>query len=136
MGKPLFRFNTRSLSARIKRAIAEEPVRARRAMDAVGGFLNGESKENAPVDEGFLVSEISNMTIIYKKSIAAVIYVPSNGQSSSYAIAMHEGFYQLGENSKAKQSKVGRVVGRRFIVRAMDANITVIGNIICREMRI
>ena len=136
MAKPLFRFNTRQLSAALQREIMREPVRARRAMDAVGGFLNGEAKDLAPVDEGFLTGEISNLTVNYRRSYAAVIYIPGNGQSAQYAIAMHEGFYRIGAKSTNKQSKVGKVVGRKFITRALDNNITVIGEIIRREMRI
>ena len=68
MGKTLFRFNTRQLGDAVRRELQEHPLRARRAMNAVGGFLNGEVKDLVPVDEGFLTADVSNRTVEYKKS--------------------------------------------------------------------
>lgn len=136
MAKTLFRFNTRKLGETVRHELQNQPLRTRRAMDAVGGFLNGEVKDLVPVDEGFLTADVSNRTVDYKKSFAAVIYIPSNGQSAKYAIPIHEHQYQLGENSLAKQSKVGKAVGRKFITRALDGNIKDIREIIKSEMKI
>jgi hypothetical protein len=131
-----FRFNTSGLSANIRQILNDRPAAARRAMNAVGGYINGEAKELCPVDEGFLTSEISNRTVVNPKSYAAVIFVPQNGQSAPYAIAMHENHYFLGPNSKLKQKKVGRIVGRKFITRALDANVRTIKRIIQSELEI
>lgn len=131
-----FRFNTSGLSANIRQILNDRPAAARRAMNAVGGYLNGESKDLCPVDEGFLTSEISNKTVVNPKSYAAVIYVPQNGQSASYAIAMHENHYNIGKNSRLKQRKVGKIIGRKFITRALDANVKEIKSIIKSELEI
>lgn len=131
-----FRFNTSGLSAQIRQILNDRPAAARRAMNAVGGYLNGEAKDMCPVDEGFLTAEISNKTVVNPKSYAAVIYVPNNGQSAPYAIAMHENHYFLGKNSRLKQQKVGKIVGRKFITRAFDANVKTVRNILKSELEI
>lgn len=136
MAKSLFRFNTNQLSAAVKRELLAEPVRARRAMDAVGGYLNGEIKDLTPQDDGFLTGEVSNETVAYKKSFAAVVFIPSNGQSSKYAIPMHEGKYNLGPKSLDKQQKVGKPIGRKYITRAIDGNGRTINGIVKKEMKI
>lgn len=128
-----FRFNTSQLSDAVRRELLAQPVRARRAMDAVGGFLNGEAKDLAPIDTGMLTADISNRTVEHKKSFAAVIYIPSNAASSKYAIPMHEHRYMIGKNSIARMRKVGKPVGRKFITRALDGNIENIRQIIKRE---
>ncbi|MDD4817300.1 MAG: hypothetical protein PHI85_04955 [Victivallaceae bacterium] len=136
MAKTLFRFNTRQLSASVQRELLAQPFRVRRAMDAVGGFLNSEAKDLAPVDEGFLTAEISNDTVRHRKSCAAVIYVPANAASSEYAIPMHEGVYDLGPKSLDKQTKVGKPVGKKFITRALDGHRDDIVGIIKSEVKI
>ena len=135
MAKTLFRFNTRRLGEAVRRELQNQPLRTRRAMDAVGGFLNGEVKDLVPIDEGFLTADVSNQTVDFKKSFAAVIYIPGNGQSAQYAIRMHENQYKLGPNSLAKQKKIGKAVGRKFITRALDGNIGEIREIIKSEMK-
>ncbi len=122
MAKELFRFNTRRLGENVRRALQAQPVKTRRAME-VGGYLNGETKDLTPVDEGFLTADVSNMTVQYNSSFAAVIYIPSNAASAKYAIPMHENRYFLGRNSREKQRKVGKPVGRKFITRAMYGHL-------------
>ena len=134
MAETLFRFNTRQLGEKIRAQLQSQPVKTRRAMDAVGGYLNGEVKDLTPVDEGFLTADVSNRTVQYKDSFASVIYIPSNAASSKYAIPMHENQYQLGQNSLEKQRKVGKQVGRRFITRAIYGNMPDIRGIIMREL--
>lgn len=136
MPKPHFRFNTRSLSAGIRRELMAQPERAKRAMNAVGGFINGEAKDRAPIKEGFLTSDISNETVKFEKSYAAVIYIPSNATSAPYAIKMHEGKYNPGVASEAKAAKTGKSVGNKFITRAIDANRDDITEIIKYELRV
>lgn len=135
MAKAKFRYNTRDLAAGIQRELMIQPIRARRAMNAVGGYLAGEAKERSPVDEGFLTADITNKTIENQKSFSAAIYIPSNATSSDYAIEMHEGQYMPGEKSQRKAQKTGRVVGRKFITRALDENISDVQKIIQHELR-
>ena len=136
MAKDLFRFNTSELGKKIQAELQAMPMKTKRAMDAVGGFLNGEAKERAPVDEGMLTADISNKTVEYSKSFAAVVYVPSNTPSANYAIPMHENNYILGENSAAKQKKVSVTVGKKFITRALDDNRKKIVKIIADEVKL
>ena len=136
MTETLFRFNTWQLGDRIRRDLQLMPTKTRRAMDAVGGFLNGEVKDLTPQDDGFLTADVSNETVEYKESFAAVIYIPSNGNSAQYAIPMHENEYSLGAKSRDKQRKVGKPVGKKFIVRAMDGNAKDILGIIESEVKV
>lgn len=136
MAKTLFRFNTRELSKNVQAELNNSELKARRAMDAVGGFVNGEVKDRTPQDDGFLTADISNKTVKYKNSYATVIFVPSNAVSSSYAILMHENHYQLGEKSRDKRSKVGKMIGRKFITRGIDENRPTIRKIVESELKI
>ena len=135
MAKQLFRFNTRQLGERVRAELQAQPVKTRRAMNAVGGFLNGEVKDLTPVEEGFLTADVSNTTVQYRDSFASVIYIPSNAASSKYAIPMHENQYHLGKDSLEKQRKVGKPVGRKFITRAMYGHLDDIRGIIMRELK-
>lgn len=136
MAKDLFRYNTSELGRKVQEQLQAMPFKTQRAMNAVGGFLNGEAKDRAPVDEGFLTADISNKTVQYKKSFAAVVYVPSNATSAEYAVSMHENTYQLGKNSMAKQRKVSVPVGRKFITRALDDNRKNISDILLQELKL
>ena len=134
MAQQLFRFNTRQLGDNVRKALQAQPVKTRRAMDAVGGYLNGEVKDLTPVEEGFLTADVSNRTVRYKESFASVIYIPSNAASAKYAIPMHENQYHLGPDSLEKQRKVGKPVGRKFITRAMWGHLEDIRGIIKKEV--
>lgn len=134
--KTLFRWNTRELHAGVRKELQRMPEKTKRAMDGVGGYINGEIRKRTPVDEGNLTASITNETVEYRKSHATVLYVPSNAPAAPYAIAMHENNYQLGEDSIKKQSKTGKVVGRKYISRAVDENRSRIVNIIKREMEV
>lgn len=131
----LFRFNTRQLGEKVRSVLQTHPLLARSAMDAVGGFLNGEVKDLTPQDDGFLTADVSNRTVDYKNSFAAVIFIPSNAPSAQYAVEMHEGNYNLGKNSIAKQHRIGKPVGRRYISRAIEGNRQKIMKIIERRLK-
>lgn len=136
MADKIFSYNTRYLRAGIKKFLDENPARSVRAMNSVGGYIAGEAKDRAPVDKGFLTADITNTTRTHAKSYSAIIYVPSNAPSSQYAIIMHENEYELGANSKIKQGKVGKTVGRKFITRAIQDNKRTITKIIQKELSI
>lgn len=131
-----FRFNTRELAAGIRSVLMAQPLKAQRAMNAVGGYLAGEAKDRAPIDGGFLTADITNKLIVNPKSYSTAIYIPSNATSSEYAVAMHEGIYNLGVDSQDKQRKVGKRVGRKFITRAIDENRGDIRKIIEHELKV
>lgn len=134
--RPLFRYNTRDLEIHIRRELQRMPEKGKRAMDGVGGYLNGEIRKRTPVDEGHLTASITNETVEYKKSHATVLYVPSNSPAAEYAIPMHEDDYNLGADSRLKESKTGKKVGKKYITRALDENHDRIAKIIKRELEV
>jgi hypothetical protein len=131
-----FRFNTRELGEGIRRELQMMPDRTKKAMDGVGGYINGEVRKRTPVDEGHLTASITNETVVYEKSHAAVLYVPSNSPASEYAIAMHENNYNIGPDSQMKQAKTGKTVGKKYISRALDENHDRIIKIVQRELKL
>jgi len=131
-----FRGNTRDFGRRIQEAARANGAAALKAMQDTGHFLRGQVQLRTPVDEGNLTSDISMQVVQYQKSFAAVLFIPSNAPSAQYAIRMHEGQYNLGENSQEKQRKVNVIVGRKFITRAIDENRSTIREIIKSNLKI
>ena len=131
-----FRFNTRELGRRIQEAARANGAAALKAMNDTGHFLRGQVQLRTPVDKGNLTADIAMEVVPFKKSLATVLYIPSNAPSSQYAIPMHEGNYDLGENSREKQRKVNVMVGRKFITRAIDENRATIKEIIKSNLKI
>ena len=131
-----FRFNTRELGRRIQEAARANGAAALKAMNDTGHFLRGQVQLRTPVDNGNLTADIAMEVVPFKKSLATVLYIPSNAPSSQYAIPMHEGNYDLGENSREKQRKVNVMVGRKFITRAIDENRATIKEIIKSNLKI
>ena len=112
----------RAFRDRIDQVLAQMPERAHRAMNEIANDVSGEAKDLAPFKEGHLTESIRGEVVQDQNTgkLAAVVYVPANHQASSYAIKMHENFYNLGPGSVMKQQRVGKQVGRKFITRAMD----------------
>ena len=131
-----FRFSTRELGRRIQEAARANGAAAMKAMQDVGHYLRGQVQLRTPVDEGNLTADIAMRVVEYQRSMATVLFIPSNAPSSQYAIRMHEGQYNLGENSQEKQRKVNVIVGRKFITRAIDDNRTTIKEIIKSNLKI
>ena len=131
-----FRVNTREFGRRIQEAARANGAAALKAMQDTGHYLRGQVQLRTPVDEGNLTADIAMRVVQYQRSLATVLFIPSNAPSSQYAIPMHEGFYQLGENSREKQRKVNVMVGRKFITRAIDDNRATIKEIIKSNLKI
>lgn len=131
-----FRFNTRELGQRIQQELQRMPDKTKRAMNVAGYEIVREARYRVPKKEGLLETSITNETVRYEKSHAAVIYVPSNSPASEYAIAMHENNYNIGPDSQEKQAKTGKTVGRKYISRALDENHDRIIRIIQKEMSV
>lgn len=135
MAKPIFRFSTVQLETGIKRALEKDKRLAIAAMSDVTHFLIMESRLRAPIDEGNLANSISGEVMPYRKSYAAVVFVPINSQAAQYAIPMHENNYQLGANSREKQLKVSVTVGPRYLARALDDNQEKIRRMIAEKVK-
>ena len=131
-----FRFSTREMGRRIQEAARANGAAALKAMHDTGHYLRGQVQLRTPVDEGNLTADIAMEVVPYQRSLATVLFIPSNAPSSQYAIPMHEGFYRLGENSREKQRKVNVFVGRKFITRAIDENRETIKEIIKSNLKI
>lgn len=136
MAAPSFRFSTRTLSVGIQSAMVSNHDAALKTMTVVSHFLRAETDKRTPKLEGPLTAELTPTVVPYKNSFAALVYIPVNGASSKYAIKMHEGVYNIGWRSREKQSKTGQVVGRRFMVRALDDNREKIITIIVQGMKL
>ncbi len=117
-----FRYSTRELEAGVRRAMQEQPRKAQRAMRDVSMLLAKEVKRRTPVDEGHLTNSVTAEVVQYRKSWAATVYIPINSQAAPYAVWLHEGQYNLGKNSLAKQGKTNCAVGPKYITRAIDDN--------------
>lgn len=131
-----FRSSTREFGRRIQEAARANGAAAMKAMQDVGHYLRGQVQLRAPVDKGNLTADISSQVVKNDQSISTVLYIPSNAPSAQYAIPMHEGQYDLGENSREKQRKVAVVVGRKFMTRAIDENRETIKEIIKSNLKI
>lgn len=123
MAQPLkFRFNTRDFDSRLRKLLLSHPQKAARAMRDIKNLLVLEVKKRTPVREGHLTASITGDVVQNEKSWAATVFVPLNSPAAPYAVWLHEGQYNLGENSAAKQDKTGCVVGPKYITRAIEEN--------------
>lgn len=130
------KIDARAVDENIRRRAAAMPSLAKLAMNDVGAFISSEAKDRSPIDEGHLTGDIINKTETVPSGAAAVIFVPVNAASASYAVRMHEGLYELGPGSLAKQGRTGKTVGRKFIVRAIDDNRDRIVRIIKEKFKV
>ena len=130
-----FRFSTRELGFGAQRCLMKHRNLARVAMRAVRDTVLKAAVDRCPKKEGNLAMSITGDVVEMEKSFAATCYIPINAPCmaatedkdgnplpppDSYAVWIHEGFYNLGKNSLEKQKKVGVKVGRKFITRAID----------------
>lgn len=122
-GEPLkFTFNTREFDAGLRKALSQHPQQAMQAMRDIKNLLVIEVKKRTPVREGHLTASITGEAVKNEKSWAATVFVPLNSPAADYAVWLHEGDYNLGPNSLAKQGKTGCAVGPKYITRAIEEN--------------
>lgn len=126
-------FDDSEFQMRLRRLIAEVGPKVERALEAAGDIAQREARDRAPVDEGVLTDSIEHEVYVNEGSV--VIRVPINAPASEYAVPMHEGQYNLGPKSAAKQSQVGVAVGRKYITRALDENRKEIRAAIAEELK-
>lgn len=128
---PQFRFSTYSLDKHIKEALHLHKNQATFLMKAVRDTIVKAAKDRVPVDTGALTLSITGDVVVNEKSYAATCYVPINSPAAGYAVWIHEGDYNLGKNSLAKQAKHPEImVGPRYITRGIeDTREEIINNI-------
>ncbi len=115
----------------VNATLADIPRRTSAALNEIANEVAGEAQDLAPFKEGHLTESIrGEVAQDDAGKSAAVIYIPTNHQAASYAIKMHEETYNLGQGSLAKQQRVGKQVGRKFITRAMENKVGRIRRII------
>ena len=85
-----------------------------RGLTSTGFLVQRESRKNAPYRDGYLERAIDFNT---GKDFVD-IFVPVNSYAGKYAKRMHDSEYNLGEKSRAKGSRAGRL----YIKRAIDDN--------------
>lgn len=127
-----FTFNSRhfNINSELLKKVSEK--KKIDTLDAVGSFVASEAKDRAPIDEGFLTADIETQT--YPKESLTVIRVPINSPSSGYAIKMHDGIYNLGPKSAAKQARQVKRVGPQYIIRGINEEKPLIREIIIKGM--
>ena len=131
----LFTYNLRNLDAAVRRLLNGHTAIRHRAMAKAADYMREEAQRRCPVDEGNLTDDIMAGTEAHAKSESAVVYVPVNAPSGKYAIPMHEHDYNLGENSRAKQAKLGVAVGKGYLTRAITENMQEIEDGIVETLR-
>ena len=130
-----FRLDVSQFTRKLRETAEREAQAELAAMDEVAKFLSGEAKDRAPFREGFLTESIRGESGMEQGEATAAIFVASNSQAASYAVAMHEEIYDPGPGSVGKQERVGKTVGRKFITRAIDENREKIMEIIAKKIR-
>ena len=109
------------LAANIEKAIRKNRANIEKAVSQIGDVALLEATKRAPIDEGILTASIQKRMGRDEDGLSVAIMVPNNSPAAPYALAMHEGEYNLGERSEKKQTKAGVKVGRKFITRGIDA---------------
>lgn len=86
--------------------------------------LKAEAIKRVPVDLGILEKSFSTKIIeaATRDSVIGEVFIAANAMAADYALWMHEGEYELGERSKAKQDGSNVTVGRKYLERALDEN--------------
>ena len=107
-----------------QRSTAETRRESKKRMRAGGKKILEESKAGAPVDESNLeeahelaITRLSRDNIEMEITVGGFV---GGRNVDDYAAEMHEGVYQLGEKSLAKDAGSLTPVGRKFLERAAD----------------
>ncbi len=106
------------------------------ALKDIAITAEGAAKDRCPVLEGHLTADIESEVQHDNGKSAAVIRIPLNATSRDYAIARHEGEYNLGEQSINKQARLGTIVGPKFITRGVDDSMDDFKDIIQEKMKL
>lgn len=105
--------------ANLQRAAEAARRGARKAIVQEGEHVKEHSQGNAPVDLHNLENAHEVSSEADSNKIVVTVSV-GGGEVDDYALAMHEGVYNLGAGSQAKQAGSDRMVGRKFLERALD----------------
>lgn len=111
----------------VLRELKSMPIRARRGymnkLRSKGKKVVRRAIEYAPVDKGNLEAAIQMEELFAKGAIIFSVAESVNGVNvSDYAIHMHEGVYNLGPGSRAKDAGTG-TVGRKYLERAVEDEV-------------
>ena len=109
------------LRENIERAIQDGSHNVERAVSDIGDVGVHESFLRAPQKDALLDASITKEVGRDEDGCSVAIKVPSDSPAAQYALPMHEGNYNLGENSQGKERRYGATVGRKFITRGIEA---------------
>jgi hypothetical protein len=101
------------------------PKMASEALEEGGNAVAQRSRELAPVDLGNL--EAAHTVDTKHKGHKVIVTISVGGHVDGidvddYVAEMHEGSYELGPRSQAKDNATGQPVGSKFLERAVDEN--------------
>jgi HK97 gp10 family phage protein len=115
-----FEASLRKLSSKLKKMGVDVNAAARRGVIKATKNLMDESITRSPVDEGDL--ENSHQMEIEGRGTktSGTVYIPDDSPAGVYAEWIHEGTYNLGPGSLAKQAGQSEGVGPKFMERAFD----------------
>ncbi|MFP5214189.1 MAG: HK97-gp10 family putative phage morphogenesis protein [Acidobacteriota bacterium] len=132
--KESLRASLGALALKVKGLEEEVQRAARNGVSKASDHLREASARRAPVDEGNLESSIQSGLDEDDEEIRGWVAVPMGSPAADYALAMHEGDYELGERSRAKQAGQSETVGRKFIERAMGEEREEVARIMADEL--
>lgn len=98
---------------------------AKSIVSTVIGKLLSETTRRTPIDEGALTASVEKRVEVkgqFASDVTGYVFVPVNSPAADYAVVMHEGTYNLGEKSLAKQQAQGVTVGPKYMERAFEEN--------------
>ena len=103
-----------------EKATVEAREETRLALRAGAALVKSESQKNAPIDTGDLEKAHRFRKVRSSKTSASYeVFVSGGGRINIYAPLMHEGVYNLGPKSRAKQARnPNRTIGRKYLDRA------------------
>lgn len=86
--------------------------------------IEEEAVKRAPIDTGDLQRSITHSVEpgTFDSKVKGAVFIPANSPASAYAMYMHEGIYNLGAASAAKQASSSVMVGRKYLERALAEN--------------
>ncbi len=107
---------------KIQKELRNRPKAIKKVLTAIGDHHVKHAVARAPFQHGHLKDSIAKQVDISNNKKASVfIGIPLNARASSYAIRMHEDYYELGEGSQDLQARSTVLIGRKYLSRGKIA---------------
>ena len=105
----------------MRHAAGKVPNLARKRMHRGANRIVRNARKMAPYLTGALERSIQKVVAYGYRNRLRIDIVVGGGEVDRYVIQMHEGDYELGPESQAKQDRQKEIVGPKFLERAVDA---------------